>query len=170
MECEAFGSHEWWGAYDWVEQVVVNKLSYRDPSGLVDLEPIPPLSEIKFQELINVFCLTICFWVKSSWELNINVHVKAYLFPEITDKLEIIIQYNRVRSTVFLIKFSEPGAVYTDCIDFPHKHEHDIFWEVIHNNHYIDANLSMNVDEWRQADDKVNCKMLKSFLRYWQWY
>ena len=146
---EAFNSHEWCGANGWVEQVVVSKLSYKNPSGPVSLKPIPLLSKIKLQELIDAFCLIICFWVKGSRELDINVHAKAYLFSEIADELEAIIWYNGVGSTVFLIEFGEPDVTYTDSINLLHRHKHDVFWEVIHNNHYISADFPVGVDEWR---------------------
>ena len=126
-EYEAFNSHKQCSANDWVKWVVVGKLSHENPSKPVGLKSISPLSKVKFQKLINAFCLIICFWIKNNWEFNINVHVKAYLFPEITDKLKITIWYNEVKSTVFLIEFCESGAVYTDSINFPHKHKCGIF-------------------------------------------
>ena len=101
-EYEAFDSYEWWNAYAEVKWVVVDKLGHENPLGPVSLKSISPLSEIEFQKLIDAFCLIICFWMKSSWEFNINVHVKAYLFPEITDKLRVIIWYNGIKNTVFL--------------------------------------------------------------------
>ena len=149
MRCEVFGSHEQCSADDWVEWIVVDKLSYKDSSKSVNLKSIFSLSEIKFQKLIDVFYLTICFWVKGSWEFDINVHVKAYLFLEFADKLETIIWYNEVESIIFLIEFNELNVVYTDSINFLHKYKCDIFWEVIHDNHYINADLSVNIDEWR---------------------
>ena len=148
--------------------IVVDKLNHEDPLRSVSLKSISSLSEIKFQKLINAFYLIICFWMKSSWEFNINVHVKTYLFSEIADKLKIIIWYNKVRSTVFLIEFHESGVIYTDSINFLHRYKHGIFWEAVHNNHYINAILLVSVNEWRQADDEINCKMLESLLRYWQ--
>ena len=104
--------------------------------------------------------------MKDSWELDINVYAKAYLFSEITDKLEIIIWYNEIRSTVFLIKFCELGAVYTDSINFPYKYECGVFWEAVHNNYYINANFPVGVDEWRQISDEINCKMFKFLFQY----
>ena len=148
-EYEVFDDYEWCNADDWVEWVVVNKLSYKNSSESVSLKSIPPLSEIKLQKLIDIFCLIICFQMKGSWELDINIYTKTYLFSKIIDELRVIIWYNGVRSTVFLIEFNESDAVYTDSINFSHKHKCDIFWEVIHNNHHIDADLSVGIDEWR---------------------
>ena len=85
--------------------------------------------------------------MKNSWKFNINVYAKAYLFSEITDKLRAIIRYDEIRGIVFLIKFSESDAVYTDSIDFLYKHKCGIFKEAIHNNHHINANLSISIDK-----------------------
>ena len=126
-ECETFDDHKWCDADDWVEWVVVNKLSYKNPLRPVNLKSIPPLFKIKFQKLINVFCLIICFQMKDSWEFDINVYVKTYLFSEVADELKIMIWYNEVESTVFLIEFSEPDAVYTDSINFSHRYKCGIF-------------------------------------------
>ena len=147
--CEVFNDHEQCGADGWVEWIVVGKLGHRDPSGSVDLKSIPPLSKIELHKLINVFYLIICFQMKDSWEFDINVHAKAYLFSEITDKLKAIIWYNEIRSTVFLIEFNESDVVYTDSINFLYKHEHGIFWKAVHNNHHIDTDFFMSVNEWR---------------------
>ena len=146
-ECEVFNGYEWCSADGWVEWIVVDKLDYENLSESVSLKSIFLFSEIELQKLINIFHLIICFWVKSSWEFDINVHVKAYLFSEITDKLEIIIWYNEVRSTVFLIKFGEPDVVYTDSINLLHRHKHGIFWEAVHNNHHIGADFPVGIDE-----------------------
>ena len=73
--------------------------------------------------------------------------MKIYLFSEVTDKLKVIIQYNKIRSTVFLIKFNKPGTVYTDSINFPYKHKCDIFKETVYNNHYIDVDFLININE-----------------------
>ena len=124
---KAFNNHEWWDTYVWVEWVVVNKLSHQNPSEPVSLKLIFSLSEVKLQKLIDVFCLIICFWMKSSWEFDINVYMKIYLFSEITDKLRITIWYNKIRSIIFLIKFHELGAVYTDSINFLYRHKCGIF-------------------------------------------
>ena len=126
-ECEVFDNHEQCSADDWVEQVVVDKLSHKNSLGLVSLKPILPLLEIKLQELIDAFCLTVCFWMKDSWELNINVHVKTYLFPEITDKLRVIIWYNEIKSIIFLIEFCKSSVIYTNSINFPYRHKCDVF-------------------------------------------
>ena len=99
--------------------------------------------------MIDVFCLIICFQMKGSKKLNINVHVKAYLFPEVTDKLKIMIWYNEVGSIVFSIEFSESDVVYIDSINLLHRHKHGIFWEVIHDNHHIGADLPVGINEWR---------------------
>ena len=147
--CEVFGNHKQCSADGWVEQVVVDKLSYENSSGLVSLKSISPLLKVKLQELINVFCLIICFWVEGSRKLDINVHVKIYLFSEIIDELGATIWYNRVGSTVFSIEFSKPGVAYTDSINLPHRHEHSIFWEAVHDNHHIGADLPVGVDGWR---------------------
>ena len=147
MRHKAFDSHEQCNANDWMEQIVVGKLGHKDPSEPVSLKSIPSFLKIKLQKLINVFCLIICFWMKNSWEFDINVQAKTYLFPEITDKLKITIWYNEIRSTVFLIEFHESNAVYTDSINFLHKHKCGIFWETVHNNHHIDTNLSMSINE-----------------------
>ena len=149
MRHEAFDSHEQCDADGWVEQIVVDKLNHENPSESVDLKLIPPLSKIKLQKLINVFCLIICFWVKDSREFDINIHVKAYLFPKIADELEAIIWYNKVGSTVFLIEFDESNVTYTDSINLLHKYECGVFWEVIYDNHHIGADLPVGVDEWR---------------------
>ena len=85
--------------------------------------------------------------MKSSGELDINVYMKAYLFSEITNKLRTMIRYNEVRSVIFLIEFCESDMIYTDSIDFLYKHKCDIFKKAIHNNHHIDADFSVNVDE-----------------------
>ena len=85
--------------------------------------------------------------MKNSWEFDINIHVKAHLFSEITDKLRIIIKYNKVRDTVFPVKFNESDTVYTDSIDFSYKHKHDIFKKAVHNNHYININFSVDINE-----------------------
>ena len=87
--------------------------------------------------------------MKGSWEFDINVYAKIYLFSEITDKLRITIWYNEVKSTIFLIKFDESGAVYTDSINFLHRHKCGIFWEAVYNNHHINADLLIDVNEWR---------------------
>ena len=47
-EHEVFDSHEWWDTYVWVEQVIINKLSYKNSSESVSLKSIPSLLEIKF--------------------------------------------------------------------------------------------------------------------------
>ena len=127
MKHEAFDDHEWCNADDWVKWVVVDKLSHKNSSGSVDLKSISSFLKVELQKLIDVFCLIICFWVKDSWEFNINVYVKAYLFPKVADELEATIWYNGVRSTVFLIEFDEPDAVYTDSINLPHRYECGIF-------------------------------------------
>ena len=124
---ETFDSYKQCSANGWVEWVVVDKLGHGNPSGPVSLKSIPPLSKIELQKLIDAFCLIICFWVKGSWEFDINVYAKIYLFPEITDKLEATIWYNKVRSTVFLIEFCKPNVAYTDSINFLHRHECGIF-------------------------------------------
>ena len=72
-------------------QIVINKLSYKNLSKLINLKPILLFLEIKLQKLINIFCLIIYFWVKGSWEFNINIYMKIYLFSEITDKLKFTI-------------------------------------------------------------------------------
>ena len=149
MGHEAFDDYEQCSADDWVKQVVVSKLGYKNSSKSVNLKPIPPLSEIKLQKLIDAFCLIICFQMKGSRKLNINVHAKAYLFPEVADKLEITIWYNEIRSTVFPIEFSESGVIYTDSINFSYRHKYGVFWEAVHNNHHIDADLFMSVGGWR---------------------
>ena len=87
--------------------------------------------------------------MKNNWKLNINVHVKTYLFPEVTDELGIIIWYNEVGSTVFLIEFNESDVIYTDSINFLHRYECGVFWEVIHDNHHIDADLPVGIGGWR---------------------
>ena len=87
--------------------------------------------------------------MKSNKELDINVHAKAYLFSEVADELKATIWYNEVRSTIFPIEFDEPDAAYTDSINLPHRHEHGIFWEAVHDNHHINADLPMNINEWR---------------------
>ena len=127
MECEAFNNYQQCSADDWVEWIVVDKLSHKDPLGSVSLKSIPPLLKIKLQELINVFCLIIYFQMKGSWELDINVHVKIYLFSEIADKLKIMIWYNGVKSTVFLIKFNKSDMIYTNSINLLYRYEHDVF-------------------------------------------
>ena len=147
--CEAFDSHEWCSADGWVEWVVVGKLGHGDPSEPVGLKPIPPFLKIELQKLINVFCLIICFQMEDSRELDINVHVKTYLFSEVADELKATIWYNEVGSTVFPIEFGEPGVVYTDNINFPHRYECGVFWETVHDNHHIGADLPMGIDEWR---------------------
>ena len=126
-EYKVFDNYKWWDVYTEVKWIIVDKLSYKNSLKSVSLKPILSLLKIKFQKLIDVFCLIICFWVKGSWEFDINVHVKAYLFPEITDKLKVTIWYNGVRNIIFSIKFSEPDVVYTDSIDFLHKHKCGIF-------------------------------------------
>ena len=85
--------------------------------------------------------------MKDSKKLNINVYMKIYLFSEVADELRTIIWYNEVRSTIFLIKFNESDVVYTDSINFLHKYECDIFWEAVYNNHHIDADFSVNINE-----------------------
>ena len=87
--------------------------------------------------------------MKNDEEFDVNVYTKAYLFLEITDKLRTTIRYNGVRGTIFLIEFYESGAVYIDSINFLHKHEYGIFEKAVHNNHHIDTNLSVDIDEWR---------------------
>ena len=149
MGCEAFDGHEWWDADDWVKWVVVDKLSYEDSLRSVGLKSISSFLKIKLQKLIDVFCLIICFWMKDSKELNINVYMKTYLFSEIADKLRITIWYDKVKSTVFLIEFSELNVVYTDSINFLHKYKCNVFWETIHNNHHINADFLVGVDRWR---------------------
>ena len=126
-ECEIFDDHEQCDADNWVEWIVVNKLNYRNLSESINLKSIFSFLKIKFQELINVFCLIICFQVKGSWELDINVYTKTYLFSKVTDELRITIWYNEVGSTVFLIEFSELNVIYIDSINFLHKHKCDIF-------------------------------------------
>ena len=148
-EYEAFDSYEQCSVNDWVKWVVVSKLSHENPSESVDLKSIFSLSEVKLQKLINIFCLIICFWVKSSWEFNINVYVKIYLFSEVTDELKITIWYNEVRNIIFLIKFSESDVVYTDSINFLYKHKCGVFWEAVYDNYHINADLLVNINEWR---------------------
>ena len=130
-----------------MEWVVVSKLGHKNSSELVNLKPISSFLKIKLQKLINMFYLIICFWVKDNWKFDINIHVKTYLFSEVADKLKAIIWYNKIRSTVFLIKFHESDAVYTDSINFLHKYECGVFWEAVHNNHHIDANLPIGINE-----------------------
>ena len=65
--------------------------------------------------------------MKNNEEFDINVYMKAYLFPEVTDKLKITIRYNEIKGIIFLIEFSEPNMTYTDNINFSHKHKCDIF-------------------------------------------
>ena len=83
--------------------------------------------------------------MKDSWKLDINVHVKVYLFPEVADELKAIIWYNEIRSTVFPIEFSELDVVYTDNINLLHRYEYGVFWEAVHDNHHIDADLPVSV-------------------------
>ena len=168
MGCEIFDDYKQCSADDWMKWIVVGKLDYENLSELINLKSISLLLKIKLQKLINVFCLIICFQVKDNWELNINVHVKTYLFLEITDKLKVIIWYNKVKSIVFLIELSESDVAYTDSINLSYRHKCNIFKKIIHNNHHIDANLLINVNKWRQISDKINCKMLESLFRYWQ--
>ena len=87
--------------------------------------------------------------MKDSWELDINIHMKTYLFSKITDKLKVIIWYNEVKSTVFLIEFDESDVIYTDSINFSHKHKYDVFWKAVHNNHHINADFSVDINEWK---------------------
>ena len=85
--------------------------------------------------------------MKNSEEFNVNVHIKAYLFSKITDKLKIMIRYNKVRGIIFLIEFCESDAVYTDSINFLHKHKCGIFKNAVYDNHYINADLSVSIGE-----------------------
>ena len=149
MRHETFGSHKQCSANDWVEWVIVGKLGHENPSESVSLKSIPPFLEIEFQKLIDAFCLIICFQMKDSWEFDINVYVKIYLFPKVADKLRTTIWYNEIRSIIFSIKFSESGVICTNNINLSHKHKHGIFWETVHNNHHIGADLFMNINEWR---------------------
>ena len=71
--------------------VVVDKLSYKHSSKLINLKLIFLFLKIKLQKLIDMFCLIIYFWVKGSWEFDINVYIKTYLFSEVTDELKITI-------------------------------------------------------------------------------
>ena len=127
IEYEAFNSHEQCDTDNWVKQIVVNKLNHKNSLKSVSLKSISSLLKIKFQKLINVFYLIIYFWMQNNWEFDINIYAKVYLFSKITDKLRVTIWYNEVRSTIFPIKFNESGVVYTDSINFPHKHKCGIF-------------------------------------------
>ena len=85
--------------------------------------------------------------MKNDEEFNVNVHIKVYLFLKVTDKLKIIIRYNKVENIVFLIEFCESGVVYTDSIDFSYKYECGIFKEAVYDNYYINADFSVNINE-----------------------
>ena len=63
---KTFDSYEQCSINDWMEQVIVNKLSYKDSSKSISLKSILLFLKIKLQKLIDVFCLIICFWVKDS--------------------------------------------------------------------------------------------------------
>ena len=85
--------------------------------------------------------------MKSGEKLNINVYTKVYLFLKITDKLRITIRYNEIRNIIFSIEFYKSGMIYTDSINFLHKHKYSIFKKAVHNNHHIDADFLMSIDE-----------------------
>ena len=85
--------------------------------------------------------------MKNSEELDINVHIKIYLFPEITDKLKTTIRYNEIRNIIFSIEFCKPGVVYTDNINVLHRYEYNIFEKTVYNNHYINVDFSVSVDK-----------------------
>ena len=85
--------------------------------------------------------------MKDNWKFNINIYAKAYLFSKIVNKLRVIIWYNRVESTVFLIEFNKLDMIYIDSINFLYKYKHNIFKETVHDNHYIDVNLPVSINE-----------------------
>ena len=81
--------------------IVVSELSNREPTGPVVLLEITVDAEVLFQGLVYMFCLTVCLWMITGGEVQVDPEKRAKRTEKVGDELGTSVRADMHQDSVF---------------------------------------------------------------------